>query len=289
MSRPPVLSQVTVDPSQIDQVIDTHNVGWEDVLFAIIILAAAFLVARVARRLVARYLRRYPEVQPGLATFLGRVVGWAIILVGFVLALTAVGVQTGPLIIAILIIGIVLVLSGRPLLENFGAGVVLQVRTPFRVGEEVEVGGTTGTVIDIDGRTVVIDTPDGKRVHIPNSDVLGQPITNRSTRGALRSDITVGVEYGTDLERARSVLTEAVAAVDGVFDDPAPEIFVNDFADSSIDIAVWFWHEPTILEGFVITDEVTRAIMRALLANGIVIAFPQRTLWRGEDRDRHDR
>jgi small conductance mechanosensitive channel len=123
---------------------------------------------------------------------------------------------------------------------------------------------------------------EGTEVHIPNSSVIANPIVNLTRRGRRRTRLDVGVEYGTDLAQAQQVLRDTVADVDAVRGDPAPEVYVTEFDDSAINFAVRFWHEPQIREGFVVADEVARAIDDALDAAGIVIAFPQATLWWGD-------
>ncbi len=277
-----MLAQVNIDPNEL---IDTTGVGWQEVIAAAIVVAISVIVASIVRRMVTRAIRKGPDIQPGMATFLGRFAGWMVMLLGVVIALMFLGFQTGPLLLMFAIVGLILVLSGRSILENFGAGVVLQVRSPFRVGEQVEVVGRVGTVKEINGRTVIIDTPDGREVHVPNGEVLANPIVNLSTRGHLRSEITVGVEYGTDLDLARSVVADAVRDIGGVLSDPAPDVFVAEFADSTINVKVRYWHEPTVREGFVVTDEVARAIDRAFRREHIVIAFPQRVMWQRRQDD----
>jgi small-conductance mechanosensitive channel len=197
------------------------------------------------------------------------------------------GFDTAPIVLVLLIAAVVVVLSGRALLENYGASLILQVRSPFEPGDQIQSGDYRGEVVEINGRTVVIATMDGKEVHIPNSTVVSNAIVNLTTRGRRRSRLDVGVEYGTDLGQARRVLTDTVTGVPGVLDDPAPEVFVTEFDDSAINFAVRYWHEPTIRDGFVVTDDVARAIDVALAAAGIVIAFPQATLWWG-DAGSHD-
>lgn len=206
-------------------------------------------------------------------------------MLGVVAALMIVGFQLGPMFLIITLVGVVVFLSGRGLLENFGAGIVLQTESPFRIGEIVEVDGEKGTVRDITARATVLDTPDGRRIRIPNSQVLGTPIVNLSERAALRSDMVVGVEYGTDLAIAQEAIVDAVSGLEGVMEQPPPEALVVEFGESSVDFSVRCWHEPMVNIDGRLTDRVARAIAQRFESEGLVIAFPQVVVWGADDSD----
>jgi small conductance mechanosensitive channel len=269
-------AQIPIDPNGF---IDPTGVGWQEGVAAAATLAIAFLAASLAGRFLTRAARRWPNLGSPVVVMLVRLVRWTIVLLGIAFALLLVGFEVGPIFLIITIVIAVFVVMGRPLLENFGASVVLQAETPFRVGDLVEIVGTTGVINEVSGRTTVIDTFDGKRLRIPNNQVLNSSIANLSERRARRSEIKVGVEYGTDLDRARAVILETVGQAGGVFAEPAPEALVNDFGDSAITFIVWFWHEPAINGSYRVIDRVARAVDRAFRSEGIVIAFPQRVVW----------
>jgi small-conductance mechanosensitive channel len=180
----------------------------------------------------------------------------------------------------VVVVVAVLVVMGRPLMENIGASVVLQAEAPFQIGDIVEVLGETGVVGEISGRTTAIDTLDGRRIRIPNHQVLNGPIANLTERRGRRSNLRVGVEYGTDLDRARTVILTAIADTETVLPEPAPEALVTEFGDSAVTFLLWFWHEPVANGTFRVVDEVARAVDRALRREGIVIPLPQRVVRR---------
>ncbi len=275
----------TIDPGVVDELIDTTNVtGW-DYLWALVTVVTAFLFAWIAKRALHRGLDAFDGIPPRIASMITTATTWSIRLLGVVFALPFLGVDIGPVVIFIIVILALLIIAGRVILENFGAGLILQTRAPFKVGDEITTLDFEGRVEDVNGRTVVITTQSGERVAIPNSAVLGNPIVTLTAHAHRRSELVVGVEYGSDLDRTKRVLEAAAAAATGVEPEPAPEAYVMEYAESAIDFLVRFWHASDILSGYVVTDEVGRAINRALNEHGIVIAFPQRTLWWG---DRHD-
>ena len=268
----------------VDDLIDTSTVTWWSVLFAVLAVAVGWLLARIVRRGLRGYLKRWPELPVYITNYAARAAGWLIMFVAVVYALSLLGFDMAPVVIGMLIVIVVVVLSGRSLLEDFGASVILQTRAPFRVGDQISTLDHLGTVEKLTARAVEILTLDGERVYLPNSTVLNNPIVNYTQHGARRTVDEVGVRYGTDLDRAQHVLLDAISAVPGVLADPPPEVLAVEFDDSSIDFEVLYWHAPEILEGLRVRDGVTRAVDRALKETGIVIAFPQRTLWWGNDQ-----
>lgn len=274
-------AQTVPGVGELDSLVDTSNVtGW-DFLWAAIALLVAFVLSRWVKRLVHKSLQRF-ELPEDIPNLLARLAGWLVILVGIVYALSLLGFDMSPVVLFILVVGLVVFLAGRPMLENLGAGIMLQARGAFAVGDQIRSNDFEGTVEEVNGRAVVILQTDGERVHIPNITVLYNPITNLTDEGARRTTVTVGVEYGTDLQDARDVLLATTGNVQGVRADPEVEVFVEEFDDSSINFLVRFWHDPEIRAGFVVRDEVSRAIKSALDDAAIVIAFPQRVLWWGD-------
>lgn len=150
----------------------------------------------------------------------------------------------------------------------------------------------TGKVLEVSSRVVKLETLDGRRVVLSNTSVLADPLVVFTKRPERRSELTVGLAYGTDLDRARRVLGDAAVGVTGVLATPPPEVFVSEFADSSINFLVWFWHASDLQSEYEATDQVARSLERACREAGLTISFPQRTLWWGEsdkpDSDRSD-
>lgn len=271
-----------VDPTDIANAVDTSGVtGW-DVVWAVVVVAGSFLVSAVVRQLVKRVLRPLTGIPENYRLFIAKASGWFVIGLGIIWALVLLGVDLGPAVIGLLLLGAVAFFAGRGLLENFAAGLVLQSATMFEVGDQIETIADAGTVLEITGRTVVILTPDGKEVHVPNSTVVNDPVTNLTKIGQRRSTVTVGVAYGSDLEQAHDVVLDATRSCELVVSDPQPDVLVTEFTDDAVELACRFWHNPTILGARQAVDEVSRAVYAALREHEIDFAFPQRTLWWGE-------
>jgi small-conductance mechanosensitive channel len=257
----------------LDQTLETASLTWTEVVLAVVILVLAGLVARWVRRGLRSYLQAQENLQAHLPNLLARLAGWGVMLVGVLVALAVLGVDMAPVVLLLLLVGGVLAFSGKGLLENFAAGLMLQIRGPFRIGDRVDVKGFTGTVKEINARAVVVVTGDHRYVHVPNSDVLNDPIVNYTSSPERRSDVGVGIAYEADVVRAKQLIVEAASTADGVYADPNPMAYIDEFGDSSVDIVVRFWHDDG--ERVAVRDNVAEAVKRALDTAGIDIPFPQ--------------
>lgn len=265
-------------------VVDLSGLGATDVALAVGIVVVGIAASIAIRRLITKALRRGTSSEGHAEVLVGRLVQATVIVLSLVYALAALGVQFAPLLGALGIGGLAVALALQPTLHNLFSGLVLHAQRPVRVGEEVITGGVAGVVIDITSRAVVVQRRSGEMVHIPNSTVLDREIENLVRQGRRRTTLEVGVAYGTDVDRARDVLTGAIRDVEGVIADPPPRVLASGFGDSSIDFDIDYWHGPLDSDRRETRDRVVGAIDRALAGAGITIPFPQRTLWWGQSQ-----
>ena len=248
-----------------------------DWLFAGAVLFGAIVVSRVVKAVTARMVQR-GDTAARAAQVVGRAFGALVVVAGLVYALQILGVGLTPVLGALGIGGLAVAFAAQSILENLFASVLLQVRRPFRRGDQIATNDIEGTVEDVNFRTVVLRTYDGEKVLIPSSQVLTAPITNFTAKGTRRTTLDVGVAYDTDLATAQRVLLAAIGSVDGVRPEPAPQAWVEQFGESSIDFALRFWHAPDIATLWRVRSGVAMAVKTALDGAGIEIPFPQRTL-----------
>ena len=248
---------------------------------AVLTLVGFWLVARILSGLTARVLRRatpYEEINRLLTNLVWTTVmatGLFVSLGILQLDKTVTSLVTGAGILT-LIAG----LAFQDLATNFIAGILLQLRHPFRTGHLVKTSDFYGTVEHINLRATVLRTLTGQLVFVPNKDVFQSPLQNFSASGHRRVDVSVGVSYGDDLEKAQRVAMQAVEDVPGRDRDRPVELFYEGFGDSSIDFTLRFWipfenREPDYLAA---RSEAVKRIKRAFDAEGVTIPFPIRTL-----------
>ena len=266
----------------VQQLVDAESLTAWDFVAALAVVLLSILLARLLRRFLRTVLRRFPDLSAEGALLIARAAGWVVILIGVVYALVLLNVDMGPALMVILIIAVVIFFAGQTVMQNFAAGLVLQGSPMFAVGDQIVTSAGEGVVKEVTGRTVRIETMDGEGVFIPNREMINEPITNLTELGARRTTFNIGVRYGTDLELAGRVLEEAAASCDTTYPDPAPEALISEMGDHAIEFILWFWHAAGILEAQRAKDAVGRAINHAFAEHGLVIAFPQRTLWWGD-------
>ncbi len=279
ITRPDQLvAQTEVDFDGLDEALgDASSLSGWDYGAAAIIAVASLVIGRIVRMVVSRLVGK-TGVDDFIAELLGRVAQYVAVVLGLIYAMEQLGIAAGPAIGALGIAGIALAFALQDLLENFVAGVLLQIRRPFTSGDEVMIAEQEGTVVKVDARTVHIDTPDGERAILPSSSVIKNPIHNLTRLGTRRTQVDVGVAYGTDLSFARRTIAEALSSIQGIDRSRPVDVVLTAFGNSSIDFAVLFWHDATFRARWQVRDAVVEAIDVAFKQAGIEIPFPQRVV-----------
>lgn len=254
------------------------HLGWFEWVLAVLAIFAALMIGRLVRRALTKGLERTP-VTPFAVIVLGKTVVYLAVALGLYFALVILNLEVGPLLGALGLAGLAVAFAFQDILENFIAGVLMLMRRPMKVGDEMESNGHLGVVHDMSLRAVSLDTFDGDRVYIPNAMVWKSPLVNYTETALRRTTVVVGVAYRTDLDYAKQVLQEAIDNAPGVMIPPPATVEFVEFNNSSIDFYVRYWHASEQVALWAVRDEVGRAIKRALNEAGIEIPFPQRTLW----------
>ncbi len=239
-----------------------------------------FLIGRWVAKMVRRGVQRIMTgrgLDPMLVGFLGAIL-YSILLVAVVIAAVGqLGIQTTPLVAVLGAAGLAVGLALQNSLGNFASGVMLVLFRPFTKGDYVEAAGTSGTVDEVGIFTTVLNTPDNRKVIVPNGQITNDTITNYSAHDTRRIDLMIGVAYGDDLRVAREAIDKTIRAHDKVFDDPEPIVWVMELADSSVNFAVRPWVKTE--DYWPVRNELLEQIKGALEAAGCSIPFPQRDIY----------
>lgn len=233
-----------------------------------------WLVAKVVRAGLERVLAR--SSNRSAATAIGRIAYVLLLALAVLISVTVAfpSMTPGRLISVLGVGGIAIGFAFKDIFQNLLAGILLLLRHPFRVGDEITTGEFTGTVEAIETRATHIRTYDGKRVIIPNGDVYTKPVTVISAYDMLRSEYDVGIGYGDDLGKAKEIALEAIRSVEGVLEDPTPDVLVWELAGSSKNLRLRWWTRPQRGEVLHVRDRVLRAAAEALSGAGVDLPFP---------------
>jgi small conductance mechanosensitive channel len=241
------------------------------VIAAVVILALGYFVGRWMSRWIERGLG-HVEMEPPVRTLIVRIARAVISVLFVVMALQNLGVELLPLIAGLGVAGAGVALAMQGVLGNLFAGLTIILTKPFRIGEYIEIVREEGAVESISLFQTTLTHPDRSRVVIPNRKIVGEILHNF---GQIRQvTVVVGVAYDTDLNRAITLIQEALRANGRVLRDMEPLIVVSLLADSSVNIAVKPW--VAIGDFVVAASEINQAILETFRNARNFIPFPQR-------------
>ena len=243
-----------------------------DVTGAILLIAATLLLGRWAQRASKAAMKR-SELDPTLVRFFPSVARYLVLIVGGIAVLSVFGISVASLaaVLAAGAFAIGLALQGT--LAHFASGVMLLLFRPFSVGDKVSAAGITGKVVEIGLFTTLFDTPDNRRIIVPNGSIFGSTIENATHHETRRVDVAVGTDYGTDLAETRTVLLEAAETTEGGLSEPQPVAYLSELGDSSISWSVRVWANTE--DYWDVRERLTQRVKDALDEREIGIPYPQ--------------
>ncbi|MDE0096024.1 MAG: mechanosensitive ion channel family protein [Gammaproteobacteria bacterium] len=242
-----------------------------------VILAVFWLLARVVRAMVRRGLDNLTGEMSTLARdFLVGLSAKAVLITGILVALSQFGLQIGPLLAGLGIVGFIVGFALQDTLSNFASGIMILIYRPFDVGDYVEAAGVQGEVKHMNLVSTTVHTPQNHRLVIPNNRIWGNIIRNITSQDMRRVDLSVGVSYEDDIERVEALLAEIVATEDRVKSEPEPTIRLHNLGESAVEFTVRVWVDSTDYMG--VFWDLTRRIKIRFDEEGISFPYPQRTV-----------
>ena len=242
------------------------------IIFAILTFIVGRWVARILRGVLRRALRR-AKTDEMLIGFLSSMAYIVLMLLVVISALDQLGVATAQFAALIAAAGLAIGFALQGSLSNFAAGVMIILFRPFKLGDFVEAGGATGSVVEILIFNTVIKTSDNRKVIVPNGSMMGGNIVNYSAFHTRRVDLVAGIGYGDDVVSAKRLFEKILADHPLVLDEPAPAVALIELADSSVNFAVRPWCKGS--DYGKVKSEVTEQIKLECDKAGINIPYPQ--------------
>lgn len=249
------------------------------IILGVIVFVIFLIVARIVKRLVHAAGER-TRVDNTLADLLGRIASLVIIILGVFVAAVVIfpAFKPGDLITGLGISSVAIGFAFKDVLQNFFAGILILWRQPFIVGDQIRVKDFEGTVEEINVRSTRLRTYDGERAVLPNGDVYTNSILVRTAYDKRRVKFVVGIGYPDDIEKGRDTIRGVLEKNEGVLKDPAPWVYVDELAGSSVNMKVYFWVQSQQANVLKVRDEVATGIKYALDEAGIDMPYPHRVL-----------
>lgn len=251
------------------------------IITAAVIFFIGWWIAKAVAAGVAKLLRR-GEIEETLVGFIRNLVYFGLLVFVIIAAIDRLGVQTTSLVAVLGAAGLAVGLALKDTLSNFGAGVLIILFKPFKVGDFVAAGGEMGTVKKVSIFNTVLGSPDNRKIIIPNSKVIADAVTNFSDIDMRRVDLVFGISYDDNIKTAKQVLERIITSDERVLKDPAPVVAVSELGDSSVNLVCRPWVKPGDYWGvYFDTLEKGKADLEAA---GITIPFPQRDVHMYEEK-----
>ncbi len=212
------------------------------IVVGLIIIFISLMAGRAVMKTVS-YAGEKIHMDETLAKLFSEVSKYLTIIIGCLIAAVVVfpDFSPGKIVTGLGLTSVAVGFAFKDILENFFAGVVILWSKPFKVGDQIVFNNVAGNVRTINIRTTEIKTFDGELTVIPNAQMLSNPITVYTDDDKRRIRFSVGIAYDQPIEKTRTIITDILSSTEGVLKNPAPWVYVDEFADSSVNFIVYYW------------------------------------------------
>jgi small conductance mechanosensitive channel len=268
------MEELSIDQAQryADQIVNMAVEYAPKLLLAIVSLIVGLWIISMIMKGIRKALEAR-SVDPSLAPFLITLFSIIFKVVLFISVAGMVGIEMTSFVAILGAAGLAVGLALQGTLQNFASGVMILLFKPFKVGDFIDGAGHMGSVKEIQIFNTILNTPDNKRIIIPNSQLANGSMTNFSAESTRRVDWTFGIGYGDDYDLAKSTLEKYISEDERIHKDPAPFIALSALADSSVNIVVRVWVDPSDYWG--VFFEMNEKVYKGFAAAGLNIPFPQ--------------
>jgi small conductance mechanosensitive channel len=242
-------------------------------LAALLVIGLFWAIATVVRWLMRIIFRRIVE-DLTVENLIKQVAYYAVWILGFIVALDAFGFDPQAVATGLGLTSLALGFALKDILSNFISGLLILVLRPFELGDQIIVGETEGNVERIDLRATQLRTYDGRVVLVPNAEVFTSRIINNTAAPIRRGSVALFIGYDSDLQKAISVIQKAAQVTDGVLEEPAASVRVQELGQDDIVIEARFWTDSLRSDFVATTSHVRQAIVAALKEANIGLPDP---------------
>lgn len=239
---------------------------------ALLVLVVGWIAANGLSAWARRRVTSNPNIDDTIGSFVASILKWLILTIVLIAVLSLFGIEATSLVAVLGAATLAIGLALQGTLSNVAAGVMLIVFRPYKLGQFVDIGGTSGTVAALNLFITELVTPDNVQITIPNGQAWGAIITNYSAHDTRRLDLSFGIDYGDSADKAMQVILDLAGADERVHADPEPWVRVVNLGDSSVDLGVRLWCQAD--DYWELKFHMTKAVKEAFDAEGISIPYP---------------
>jgi potassium efflux system protein len=236
-----------------------------------------YAIAKIASFILGKILLPKLSLRGGMAYAISRFTYYVLLGALFLAGLASTGLELNKFTVITGALGLGVGFGLQNIVNNFASGLIILFERPIRIGDTVEISGTSGIVRRIGARSCTVLTVQGAEVILPNSTLLSNQVTNWTLSSTRRLvEIPVRISYGTDPALVLKLLMEIATSNPHVLAHPRPETLFLEFGESSLNVELRFWAAQSVW--FELKSQISMAILESFRNAGIEIPYPQRDL-----------
>jgi small-conductance mechanosensitive channel len=258
--------------------VGAFSLSLQMILLVILVLYLTLFISWFFQAFIESQIFHNKRIDRGVRDAVKKLIHYALILIGFLVAMSMAGIDLKNFTILAGAFGIGIGFGLQDIVNNFVSGLVLLFERPVKVGDTVNVGENWGVIKKIGMRSTVVETLDLSEIIVPNSQMVSEKVTNWTLSSNIsRIVIPVGVKYGTDMKQVLTILEKVANEHPDVVDTPPSSAIFTTFGDSSLNFELRAWITDVKIR-FKVRSDLGVAIAEKLHTAGIEIPFPQRDL-----------
>ncbi|MCD7958041.1 MAG: mechanosensitive ion channel family protein [Ruminococcus sp.] len=271
-----VVETVSSEVEQTTTILSSIFQSIVSVLPSILFALAFFLVGMFFIKQLMRIVRRTLDksnMDGIMASFICSIIKIALYVLLSVIVLSLLDVPMDSIVAVIASMGVAISLALKDSLSNLAGGFIVLFSKPLKEGDTIEVNGTVGKVESISILYTRMVTADNTTVYIPNGVISSEKIINYTTKDIRRVDLSFGIAYENDIDKAREIILDEIKSTPEAFLDPEPKVYVAAYEDSAITLQMQVW---TKSENYwPIHYRLLETVKKAFDRNDISIPYPQ--------------
>ena len=245
-------------------------------LFICIII---YIIGKKLIRLLNKVLEKLMnsrKLDASVISFLTSLINILLTVVLLITIINILGINNSSFLALFASFGVAMGMALSGTMQNFAGGVMILLFRPYKIGDYIQAQGQEGTVKSIQIFNTILNTADNRTIYVPNGGLSNNIIVNVNNQNTRRVEWTIGVGYGTDYDRAKSIIQNILSSDKRILKDPSPSIVLKALSENSIDILIRVWVErPNYWDVYY---NINEQIYKIFSDNGIDIPFPQMTV-----------